>query len=320
MNKKITKVGKALAPLLALSFLSSCVHRPETKNIYIAWSDKQNSYSFISTLKTVTSIGCNPVVLDMVRSDDLSYGEDGTLIDAVDEHRILLPETARKVKASAWRHSNVKDIVKDVKYVIFPGGSDICPTLRRTEGEWHGIEGDTDYAPERDVSDYLLMSYCLDHSIPVFAICRGMQMLSVVSGATMIDDIPTYFASLGKDDKETHRDAEKTVFAAHDVDVTDDSSLLYKITKQTKLEKVPSWHHQGVLSVEGTPLSVTAKTTTDGVSIIEAVERKDLPFCLGVQFHPEVAVRKAADKEEDAGNYMDQQTAASFFRALVEPK
>ena len=320
MSKKITKVGKALAPLLALSFLSSCIRRPEAKNIYIAWSDKQNSYSFISTLKTVTSIGCNPVVLDMVRSNDLSYDEDGMLVDEVDEHRILLSEAARKVKATAWRHSNIKDIVKDVKYVIFPGGSDICPTLRRTEGEWHGIEEDTDYAPERDVSDYLLMSYCLDHNIPMFAICRGMQMLSVVSGAAMIDDIPTYFASLGKDDKETHRDAEKIIFAAHDVDVTDDSSLLYKITKKTKLEKVPSWHHQGVLSVEGTPLSVTAKTTTDGVSIIEAVERKDLSFCLGVQFHPEVAVRKVVDDEKDAGNYMDQETAASFFRALIEPK
>ena len=44
----------------------------------------------------------------------------------------------------------------------------------------------------------------------------------------MINDIPTYFASLGKDDGDTHRDSEKKVFASHDVEITDKSSLLYK--------------------------------------------------------------------------------------------
>ncbi|MBQ1890499.1 MAG: gamma-glutamyl-gamma-aminobutyrate hydrolase family protein, partial [Selenomonas sp.] len=54
------------------------------------------------------------------------------------------------------------------------------------------------YSAERDVSDYLLMSYCLEKDVPVLAICRGMQMLSVVSGADIIQDIPTYMSGLGK--------------------------------------------------------------------------------------------------------------------------
>lgn len=299
-----------------MATIASCEQTPAKKNIYIAWSNKQDSYSFISTLKTVEAIGCKPVVLDMAKSLALPYQEDNKLKDAVDEHGILLSTYAKKVKSNTWKQSNIEEIVKNVDCVIFPGGSDICPTLYKEEQPWHGIEGDTDYAPERDVSDYILMSYCLEKNIPMFAICRGMQMLSVVSGASLTQDIPTYFSSLGKDDENTHRDSEKKVFASHDVDVVDRSSLLYSITKQTKLTKVPSWHHQGVLSVEDTLLNVTAETITNDVKMIEAVERKDLTFCLGVQFHPEVAVRKWADKEEDANHYMDDNLARSFFVSL----
>lgn len=298
------------------SFAISCSNSSIKKNIYIAWSNKQDSYSFVSTVETIEAIGCNPVILDMVRSTDLSY-QDNMLVDAVDSHGILLSYLAKEVKTNLWKHSNVEDIAKNVDCIIFPGGSDICPTLWKEEGEWHGIEGDTEYSAERDVSDYLLMSYCLEKDIPMFAICRGMQMLSVVSGAKMINDIPTYFTSLGKNDNNTHRDNEKKVFASHDVDIIDTSSLLYKITNTTTLKNVPSWHHQGVLSIDNTKLSLTAETLTDKVRIIEGVERKDLSFCLGVQFHPEVAVRKIVDKEADASNYMDLESASSFFKALA---
>ena len=306
-----------ILPALLASFASSCGQIPSKKNVYIAWSNKQNSYSFISTLKTVEAIGFHPVVLDMVRSADLSYRDDGTLIDAVDEHDILLSSLAKETKAEGWKRSNVAEVAEDVDCVIFPGGSDICPTLWKEEGEWHGIEADTDYSAERDVSDYLLMSYCMEKNIPTLAICRGMQMLSVVSGAKMINDIPTYFASLGKDDGATHRDEEKKVFAAHNVEIVDTSSLLFQSIGKSIIKNVPSWHHQGVLSVDGTGLTVTAQTVTDGVSVIEGVERKDLSFCVGVQFHPEVAVRKIVDKEADAGRYMDMASATSLFKALV---
>lgn len=301
---------------IASSFAISCSNSSIKKNIYIAWSNKQDSYSFISTIKTIEAIGCNPVILDMVKSTDLSY-QDNMLVDAVDSHGILLSYLAKEVKTNLWEHSNVEDIAKNVDCIIFPGGSDICPTLWKEEGEWHGIEEDTEYSAERDVSDYLLMSYCLEKDIPMLAICRGMQMLSVVSGAKMINDIPTYFASLGKNDNNTHRDNEKKVFASHDVDIIDTSSLLYEITNTTTLKNVPSWHHQGVLSIDNTKLSLTAETITDGVRIIEGVERKDLSFCLGVQFHPEVAARKIVDKEADASNYMDLESASSFFKALA---
>ena len=305
-----------MIPLLAAFLVSSCNQGTMKKNIYVAWSNKQDSYSFISTIKTIEAIGCKPVVLDMVKSTDVPYDASNALVDAVDEHGILLPRYAEEVKKNNWKHSNVTEIAKDIDCIIFPGGSDICPSLYKEAGTWHGIEADTDYAAVRDISDYALMSYCLEKNIPILAICRGMQMLSVVSGATMIADIPTYFHSQGADDNETHRDKEKQVFASHDVDVTDTSSLLYKTSKKTKLTKVPSWHHQGVLSLEGTGLVMTGENVTNGIKMIEAVERKDLSFCLGVQFHPEVAVRKHVLHEEDADQYMTYEDATCFFESL----
>jgi len=81
---------------------------------------------------------------------------------------------------------------------------------------------------------------------------------------------------------------------------------------------VPSWHHQAVLSVEGTPLKVTAVTKTNGIDIIEAVERTDKPFFIGIQYHPEVAVSKHANGAADASRFMDYENALRYFRALIK--
>ena len=67
------------------------------------------------------------------------------------------------------------------------------------------MEAREGYSAERDVSDYLLMSYCLGKDIPILAICGGMQMLSVVSGADMLRDIPYYLREQGIDYRYEHR-------------------------------------------------------------------------------------------------------------------
>lgn len=318
--KKITSI--ILVPLLVLVFISGCSFNDEKKDnpvkVAIAWSNAQDSYSFQSTLKTVKAAGAEPVVLDMVRSYDLSYDESGQIIGSKDEHGILTSDAAKLVKCNTFQNSNVNDVIKDYSCIIFPGGVDICPTLYYNEQSWHGIDGDTSYSAERDVSDYLLMSYCLENDIPTLCICRGMQLLSVVSGADMIQDIGQYMESQGKVDSYMHRDSNKKVFASHDVNVLNHDTLLYKITNEDVITKVPSWHHQIVGNVNGTRLNVTAISMTDGVPVIEGVERSDKDFVIGVQFHPEVAVAKVIDNEEDAGNYMNYFAALSYFTELIE--
>ena len=162
------------------------------------------------------------------------------------------------------------------------------------------------------------MDYCLENDIPVLAICRGMQLLSVVSGAEIAQDIPTWFEEMGLVYNDEHRDPELKDYTTHRVDVSPGDSLLYQVTGKTVLENVPSWHHQAVSNVEGTRLTVTGTTDTNGVPVIEAVERKDKSFCLGVQFHPEVSVRRNADGSPDAAALMEYDTARAFFEAIIE--
>ena len=306
-----------LMALLSACATSSTMSSPV---IYVAWSNNQESYSFISTLRTIEATGAKPVVLDQALSADLNYDKSGNLIDAEDEHGILTTENAKKVKINTWQNSNVPEIMKDVDCIIFTGGVDICPTLYYNEQKWHGIEDDTDFSAERDVSDYILLSYCLEHDIPVFAICRGMQMLSVVSGANMIQDISQWYEEQGIEYDPIHRDPERKVFKSHPVSVLSKDSLLNKIMDTDSINGVPSWHHQAVESVDNTRLVITAQTETNGRQIIEAVERPDKRFCIGVQFHPEVAVRKYLEKEDDAGLFMDYDKALSFFYALLDAR
>ena len=284
-------------------------------NIAVAWNNVR-SYSFESTIAAANELDANITELPMLRSYDMEYDGDGMLIGAKDEHGILTPEAAKLVKTNTWQNSDAELVMQDIDAVIFPGGSDICPTLYYSEQPWHGIENDTDYCAERDVSDYILMSYCLEKDIPILAICRGMQMLSVVSGADIIQDIGQWYNTQGITYDDTHRDPEKKDFAAHSIDIVSDDSLIYSITGQRELTDCPSWHHQAVGDVSGTRLTVTARTVSNGIEIIEAVERKDKTFCLGVQFHPEVAVRKVLDKTDNAADFMEYDTAMSFFRAL----
>ena len=71
------------------------------------------------------------------------------------------------------------------------------------------------------------------------------------------------------------------------------------------LEGCPSWHHQAVRSIEGTNLIVSATTETCGITMVEAIERTDKEFALGLQFHPEAAYVKYMDKAQNMNGFMD---------------
>lgn len=285
-------------------------------NLGIAWSSTPDSYTYVATQLTAEKTGANVVMLDMVKSCDLEYDQEDKLVNAKDEAGVLTSEAARLVKASRWTGSNSEELLKDIDCVIFPGGYDISPTLFKDEQAWHGIEGDLDVSAERDVSDYILVSYCLDHDIPMLGICRGMQMMAVVSGAEMVQDVPTYYEELGVEYNYIHRDKIKKLFIGHPVEVTE-GSLIHKIMGENPVQGAPSWHHQMVKDASGTKLTVTGTTDTCGVSIVEVIERSDLKFCLGVQYHPEVPIRMEIKDEHEGDNLMDTESAMKVFNALV---
>lgn len=318
------------ACLILLGMMASCTSNNDNNatngeirpRIGIAWRADMTSTSYVSTIKAIREAGCEPVLLPMLKCPALDYDGEQLAAKHFDEHGILLQEYADIIKRDTYKGIDIAAILKGIDGLVFPGGEDVSPTLFRIPEPWHGIEADPSDA-RRDVSDYMLMAWCLEHdSLPVLCICRGMQLLSIVSGATMIQDLGTFFDEQGKTYHYQHREepveGKTRDFAIHDVTVTDSSSLLRKIVGTDVIRDVPSWHHQAVRSVEGTPLKVTAITPTEGIDIIEAVERTDKRFIIGVQYHPEVAVVKHTDHVPGASNYMPYDEALCYFRALKE--
>lgn len=292
--------------------------------IGIAWRGDNEAVTYVGALQSVREAGAEPVPLPLLKAPFMEYDGDLLLPRYTDEHGVLLKEYAEKLKSDPLAGQNIDGLLADLDGIVFTGGSDISPTLYKTPEPWHGIESEGNCDGRRDVSDYILMTWCLkkEPPLPVLCLCRGMQMLAIVSGAQMIQDLSAYFAARNLPYAHEHR-VDATAdhgpdFAPHDVTITDDSSLLCSIMGSETISRVPSGHHQAVRSVKGTPLKVTAVAKTSGLDIIEAVERTDKPFFIGIQYHPEASVAKHAGNAADASRFMDRDEALRCFRALVE--
>ena len=178
---------------------------------------------------------------------------------------------------------SAKAELEKVDCLIMTGGEDVDPS-------YYGEEPDPNLEEvnkERDVSDMAMLQEAIDEDMPVLCTCRGMQVLNVLSGGSLYQDIPT--AEPFKEQKIVHRDPEEIDFTYHDLTIEPDS-LLHAITLVDTIN-ANSWHHQGVKDL-GENLKVTA-TSEDGK--IEGLERTDCSYIVGVQFHPEWAVEEGDD-------------------------
>jgi len=130
---------------------------------------------------------------------------------------------------------------------------------------------------ERDEFEMLISRKALAENLPVLGICRGCQLLNVVLGGSLIQDIPSCTTSkVSHDDENRPRNA-----FAHNVKI-DPGSRLHRILKVDEAP-VNSFHHQAIERLAD-PLIATA-WSDDG--LIEAVELTDARFCVAVQWHPE---------------------------------
>lgn len=318
-------IRRLFAAVLAVAAVLGCCGCADVQQgkplIGIAWRADTTAKSYLHTVLSIERAGGCPVLLDQVLCDGLNYNDKNVLQGETDPVGALSEHAAEQVKNGGWKHSNAKKVMKHISAVVFTGGEDISPSLYRQPEQWHGIFGEINYNATRDVSDYLLMTYCVDNDIPVLGICRGMQMLAVADGAGMIQDLPAWFADMGKEFDHLHRYLPGTPegerdYVAHSVTILENSDA-YEIIGAAKLNGCPSLHHQAVADLEGTGLVATGFTTTCGVEIIEIIERPRNAFVLGLQFHPEAAVGKHSENTEDADSFLKEETALSFFRALV---
>jgi putative glutamine amidotransferase len=124
--------------------------QPADVVVGVAWRPNAESLSYKSTCRALEAAGIQYVLLPQVRSADLSYGDDGKLLEGVEDNGSLAPEAAKLVRCNTWQESDAAEVLKGVNAVVFPGGEDVSPSLYYDPQEWHGIEAEKDYSAERD--------------------------------------------------------------------------------------------------------------------------------------------------------------------------
>jgi putative glutamine amidotransferase len=157
--------------------------------------------------------------------------------------------------------------------LILAGGRDVDPTTYGAEPDEETDEPRT----ERDVFEIALARRALERDIPLLGICRGMQVMNVARGGTLVQHLPHH---LGHED---HRRSVGT-FEGNDHHVRlAEGSLAARAAGELHHETL-SHHHQGIDRL-GDGLRITAWADED--ELPEAFEDPELGFALGVQWHPE---------------------------------
>ena len=169
------------------------------------------------------------------------------------------------------------DLMSRIDGLVLSGGHDVDPALYGEEVE--KIWGEL--SPERDAHELALLEAALELGKPVLAICRGMQLLNVLKGGSLIQDIETEIMTDIK-----HLDMDLKGELMHPVDL-EPGSRLADVIGSTRLD-VTTVHHQGVRIVA--PGFEVVARADDGM--VEAIESPEYPNVVAVQWHPELTVLK----------------------------
>ncbi|MEU8586255.1 gamma-glutamyl-gamma-aminobutyrate hydrolase family protein [Streptomyces sp. NPDC048664] len=176
--------------------------------------------------------------------------------------------------------ARAEETVARLDAVVIAGGPDVDPS--RYGAERSPRTGPP--APERDAWELALIEAALASGTPLLGVCRGMQLLNVAAGGTLVQHLDEHTGGVG-------------VFGRHGVKPVPDTLYASVVAEETS---VPTYHHQAVDRLgEGLVASAYA---ADGT--VEAIELPSAAWALGVQWHPEAGedlrvmealVRAAAD-------------------------
>ena len=158
---------------------------------------------------------------------------------------------------------DIPALLRRVDAIVFHGGGDVDPQhygQEATEESLYGI------VPEHDEMELAMMSAAIDANTPVLAICRGLQVLNVALGGTLVQDI-------GSDDHWHH-------FTVNDLEP---GSRIAKAMGTDRPERCHCVHHQALDRI-GDGLCVVGRHAS---GIVHAVELDCAHWIIGTQWHPE---------------------------------
>src|SRR5919107_3263167 len=180
---------------------------------------------------------------------------------------VILPPSLSHPKAEA--------LLDGLDGLLLSGGPDLHPGYYSEEP----IPELGTTIPEWDALEMALLRLALMRGMPIFGICRGMQILNVALGGTLYQDVPSQLGS----DVIDHWQSTLRCRSTHEVEVLDDSYVAEITDRQTI--PVNSYHHQGIKGLADA-LTVAARSAD---RVIEAFESRDFSdrWLVGVQWHPE---------------------------------
>jgi putative glutamine amidotransferase len=167
-----------------------------------------------------------------------------------------------------------EEVLSLIDGLILAGGADIDPGSYGAAPDLHTV----DTVPERDRFEIALARGAIERDLPLLGICRGMQLINVACGGTLIQHLPDRFGH------GEHRRVVGTFEGAdHEVVLTEGSVAAAATGEPVHTTK--SHHHQGVDCL-GSGLVVSGVSAFED-ELTEAVEIPGKRFVLGVQWHPE---------------------------------
>lgn len=168
----------------------------------------------------------------------------------------------------------IEQTLSQLDGLLMSGGEDINPAYYGEEVSEHcGKINDA-----RDEYELLLLKKAMDRNLPIFGICRGLQLINVAMGGKLYQDIPTEHPSDIK-----HTVFETVADPVHDISI--EAGSVVATWLNTNRLPVNSKHHQGIKTL-APELKITAWSMPD--SIPEAIEAYPIRPIMGVQFHPEL--------------------------------
>lgn len=178
--------------------------------------------------------------------------------------------------------------VSKIDKLLLAGGQDICPDF--FDEEPHPKLEETNR--NRDLFELALIKEALKQKKPIFAVCRGMQLLNVALGGSLYQDLSLYSNWTVKHGQEP----TQPQFATHDIHI-EKNSLLYSLLGEQY--RVNSYHHQAINRLAPT-LKASAKSSDGLIEGIEALDSNQR--ILGVQWHPELRF-EFSEQEFELFNY-----------------
>lgn len=205
--------------------------------IACSYNSKESQYSMgVTYVESIKKAGGIPVILTFVKGDD------------------------------------VRELLGHLDGLLLSGGPDMDPSFWGEEP--HLRLGAI--SPERDEFEVEICREAIAMELPILGICRGCQVVNVVAGGNLVQDIPAQVSGAIKHGQDAPR-----WHASHSVRIRPETKLAM-IMDADKIS-VNSYHHQSVKDVA--PNWMVSAMASDGV--VEAIEDTTHPFRLGIQWHPE---------------------------------